>query len=77
MGRYRGLGRDTIEETTRLTIDDLRTWGFLSKTPGERSGTITLSRNGEHGSYSRNSREALGDIYDRCGIRGRQLTVFP
>lgn len=29
MGRYYGLGRDTIEETTRLTIDDLRTWGCL------------------------------------------------
>lgn len=29
MGRYYGLGRDTIEETARLTIDDLRTWGCL------------------------------------------------
>jgi hypothetical protein len=29
MGRYRGRGRDRIEETSRLTIDDLRTWGCL------------------------------------------------
>ena len=47
MGRHYGLGRDAIEETSRLTIDDLRTWGFLSKTPRERTGTNTLSRNGE------------------------------
>lgn len=29
MGRWRGSGRDAIEETTRITIDDLRTWGYL------------------------------------------------
>jgi len=47
MARYRGLGRDTVEETTRLTIDDLKSWGFISKEPGLRSGTLTLSRSGE------------------------------
>jgi hypothetical protein len=36
-----------IEETGRITIDDLKIWGFLSKTPGEIGGTITFSRNGE------------------------------
>jgi len=29
MGRHYGLGRDTIEDATRLNIDDLRTWGCL------------------------------------------------
>lgn len=45
MGRYRGLGRDTVEDTTRLTIDDLRTWGYLHE--GFRRGILTLSRGGE------------------------------
>jgi hypothetical protein len=45
MGRYRGLGRDTVEEITRLTIDDLRGWGYLRE--GYRAGTITLSRDGQ------------------------------
>ena len=29
MGHYRGLGRDIVEETSRLTIDDLKIWGCL------------------------------------------------
>lgn len=45
MGRYRGLGRDTVEDTTRLTIDDLRTWDYLHE--GFRRGILTLSRGGE------------------------------
>ena len=40
-------GRDMIEETPRLTIDDLRAWRFIPGAGEERSGTITLSRNGE------------------------------
>lgn len=39
-------GRDMIEETPRLTIDDLRAWRFIPGPGEERSGTITLSRNG-------------------------------
>lgn len=40
-------GRDMIEETPRLTIDDLMAWGFIPGTPGEQTRVITLSRNGE------------------------------
>lgn len=45
MGRYYGLGRDTIEETARLTIDDLRAWGYLNE--GFRREILALSRRGE------------------------------
>ena len=45
MARYRGLGRDTVEETTRLTLDDLKSWGYLHE--GQKAGLITLTRNGE------------------------------
>ncbi len=40
-------GRDMVEETPRITIDDLRAWRFIPGPGEERSGTITLSRNGE------------------------------
>ena len=42
MGRYYGLGRDLIEETARLTIDDLKTWGLLHE--GINRGILTLKR---------------------------------
>jgi len=45
MGRHYGLKRDTIEETSRLTIDDLRIWGYLHL--GFRLGNLTFSRGGE------------------------------
>jgi len=45
MARYQGLGKDTVEEITRLTIDDLRGWGYLHE--GYRAGTLTLSRDGQ------------------------------
>lgn len=45
MARYRGLGRDTVEETTRITIDDLMGWGYLQE--GYRAGLITLSGDGQ------------------------------
>ena len=45
MARYRGLGRDTVEETTRLTIDDLKGWGYLHE--GFKTGLLTLSRGGQ------------------------------
>lgn len=40
-------GRDMVEETPRITIDDLRAWHFIPGPGEERQGTITLSRNGE------------------------------
>lgn len=40
-------GRDMVEETPRITIDDLRAWRFIPGPGEERQGTITLSRNGE------------------------------
>jgi len=46
MGRYCERGRDKGEDTPRLTIDDLRAWGFIPKGSGMTSGIITLSRNG-------------------------------
>ena len=45
MGRYYGLGRDTVEESTRLTIDDLRAWGCLYE--GVCRKYINLMRGGE------------------------------
>lgn len=45
MGRYYGLGRDTIEETARLTIDDLRIWGCLHE--GFSRRFLTLKRGDE------------------------------
>ena len=45
MGRYRGLGRDAVEDTTRLTLDDLRTWGYLHE--GFKRGLLTLKRGDE------------------------------
>ena len=45
MARYRGLGRDTVEEITRLTIDDLKSLGYLHE--GYKAGLITLSKDGE------------------------------
>jgi len=40
-------GRDLIEETPRLTIDDLKAWRFIPGDGEERSGILTLSRHGE------------------------------
>jgi len=45
MGRYPGRGRDMVEETSRLTIDDLRTWGYL-RFLGYKRGSLTFSRGG-------------------------------
>jgi len=45
MGRYRGLGRDTVEDTTQFTIDNLRTWGYLHE--GFKRGLLTLKRGDE------------------------------
>jgi len=45
MGRHYGLGRDTIEETSRLTIDDLRAWSCLHE--GYCRKYIRLMRGGE------------------------------
>lgn len=42
MGRYYGLGRDTIEETSRLSIDDLRIWDCLHE--GFSRKFLTLKR---------------------------------
>lgn len=43
MGRPRfRTDREVIEETARLTIDDLRTWGYLHE--GFRKGILTLKR---------------------------------
>ena len=42
MARIRGLGRDTVEETSRITIDNLRGWGYLHE--GYRTGLLTLKR---------------------------------
>jgi hypothetical protein len=53
MARYRGLGRDTVEDTTRLTLDDLKRLGYLQKDSYYRSGLITLKRGDEEtGSYN-------------------------
>ncbi len=46
MGRW--YGRSTaavIEDTGKITIQDLKTWGYLR--PGYKSGTLTFSRNGQ------------------------------
>ena len=40
-------GRDMVEETPRITIDDLRAWRFIPGPGEERQGIITLSSNGE------------------------------
>jgi hypothetical protein len=40
-------GRDMIEETPRITIADLRAWGFIPGPGEERTGIVTLSRDGE------------------------------
>ena len=45
MARYRGLGRDTVEEITRLTLDDLKAWGYLHE--GYKAGLLTLLRGGQ------------------------------
>lgn len=45
MARYSGLGRDTVEDTTRLNIDDLKSWGYLRE--GYRAGTLTLKQGDE------------------------------
>lgn len=45
MGRCRGLGRDTVEDTTQLTIDDLKLWGYLPE--GFKRGILTLKRGEE------------------------------
>jgi len=37
--------REVIEDTVNITIQDLKTWGYLS--PGYKSGILTLSRNGQ------------------------------
>lgn len=37
--------RAVIEDTAKITIQDLKTWGYLRQ--GKRSGTLTISRNGE------------------------------
>ena len=42
MGRYYGLGRNTVEETSRLTIDDLRTGDCLHE--GFSRRFLTLKR---------------------------------
>lgn len=47
MGRRSYSGRGVIEDTGRITLDDLRAWGFIPKGSGMTSGIITLSRNGE------------------------------
>lgn len=47
MGRWSWSGRGVIEETGRFTIDDLKTWGFISKDPGLKTGIITISRDGK------------------------------
>jgi len=39
-------GRDMVEETPRITIEDLRAWGLIPGPGEERQGTITLSRDG-------------------------------
>lgn len=36
---------EVIEDTGKITIQDLKAWGYLN--PGWKSGIITLSRNGE------------------------------
>jgi len=47
MGRWNWSGRGVIENTARLTIEDLRAWGFIPKEPGARSGTLTLFMGGK------------------------------
>jgi hypothetical protein len=55
MRHYLHPGRDLVEETPRLSIEDLRAWKFIPKagkewgrdSVTELSGTITFSRNGE------------------------------
>ncbi len=48
MGRHYGLGRDMVEETPRLTIDDLKTWGYLDgRFTGYKRGILTLKRGEE------------------------------
>jgi len=47
MRHYLKPGRDRVEDTPRLTIEDLRAWGFITGSPGDKSGTITFSRNGQ------------------------------
>ena len=37
--------REVIEDTAKITIQDLKTWGYLR--PGYKSGTLTLLRNGQ------------------------------
>jgi len=44
MGRYPGRGRDMVEETSRLTIHDLKTWGYLHL--GYKQGRLTFSSGG-------------------------------
>jgi len=52
MARYRGQGRDTVEEITRLTLDDLKRLGYLQK-GYTKSGLITLKQGDEEtGSYN-------------------------
>ena len=47
MGRYRKYGRwDIVEETSRLTLEDFWTWGYLQES-SYRSGLLTFSRDGE------------------------------
>jgi hypothetical protein len=40
-------GRDMVEETPRITIDDLRAWRFIPGPGEERTGIVTYLRNGE------------------------------
>jgi hypothetical protein len=55
MRHYLHPGRDLVEETPRLSIEDLRAWRFIPRAgkdwdqdyPCNLSGIITLSRNGE------------------------------
>jgi hypothetical protein len=39
-------GRGLVEETPRITLDDLRAWRLLPRPGEERRGIITLSRDG-------------------------------
>ena len=45
MGRWKYSGRDVVEDTVSITVDDLRLWGYL-KEGSHKSGILTLSRNG-------------------------------
>jgi len=45
MGRYSGQGRDMIEQTGRITLDALKTWGYLHL--GYKQGSLTFSSGGQ------------------------------